>query len=88
VRPVLALDVRAAQIDAPGDFVQLLCALKQSIGDPSIRELARRAEVPRSTLADLLNPDRRRFDWQVVRRYLAACGVHQSELRPWQKAFA
>jgi hypothetical protein len=88
LRLVLALQVGAAQINAPGDFALLLRALKKATGDPPIRELARRADIPRSTLADLLNPRRRRFDWHVVTRYLYACGVDWQEFGRWQTAFA
>jgi hypothetical protein len=46
--------------DAAG-FVQALRALKVWAGNPSFNDLERRSGLPRSTLADALNPRRRQL---------------------------
>jgi tetratricopeptide (TPR) repeat protein len=71
--------------DAAG-FVQTLRALKVWAGDPSFKDLERRSGLPRSTLADALNPRRRQLPrLEVVRAFVAACGV--SDCGPWDEAW-
>jgi tetratricopeptide (TPR) repeat protein len=71
--------------DAAG-FVQALRALKVWAGNPSFNDLERRSGLPRSTLADALNPRRRQLPrLDVVRAFVTACGV--SDTAPWDEAW-
>jgi tetratricopeptide (TPR) repeat protein len=69
-------------------FVAALRSLKAWCGNPSLQILARRSSVPRSTLADAIDLDRRtlpRLD--VVTAFVTACGLAGDQLAPWQRTW-
>lgn len=69
-------------------FVTSLRALKIYAGNPSLKELAKRSGVPRSTLADALNPDRSGVPrLAVVTGLVEACGVTPQEVLGWRQAW-
>jgi hypothetical protein len=80
-RPYVPTD---GEIRTMADYARALQKVKASVGNPSFHQLARRAGVPASTLADLSNPARRRMDWDTVRLFLGACGVDVPDLRIWR----
>ncbi|SNT56289.1 Tetratricopeptide repeat-containing protein [Actinacidiphila glaucinigra] len=70
------------------EFVQALKALKVWAGDPSLQVLSRRTKIPTSTLADALNPGRRRLPpLDTVRSVASACGAAGADLERWEKAW-
>jgi hypothetical protein len=69
-------------------FIGALRALKSSAGNPSLRELAKRSGVPRSTLADALDPDRAGLPrLAVVTAFVQACGVSRQEALAWRQTW-
>lgn len=69
-------------------FVGALRALKSSAGNPSLRELAKLSGVPRSTLADALDPDRAGLPrLAVVTAFVQACGVSRQETLDWRQTW-
>lgn len=70
---------------SPTAFIARLAELKVWAGNPSYEQLARRSGVPRSTLADALSPRRSRLPTlDLVRRFVAACGVDAEGRRRWE----
>lgn len=70
------------------DFVTRLGTVKIWAGDPSFERLARRAGVPRSTLADALNVNRSRPPaLDVVRRFVRSCGADDRVVSAWEAAW-
>ena len=67
------------------------CLLRVKIwaGDPSVRELAKAAELPRSTMQDFLRcKDGKLPAREKVNAFLAACGIHDpSVLAEWNYAW-
>ncbi len=77
-----------AEVATPQEFVRRLRALKCWSGDLSLRELQRRTGLPRSTIADALDPRRTRLPpLDRVRTILAACGVPASMAEEWEAAW-
>lgn len=71
-----------------GEFILALRALKVGAGKPSLQELQRRSGVPRSTLADALNPRRRELPkLEVVLALVRACGGGGPEEQRWRAAW-
>jgi len=70
--------------DASG-FVHALRLLKIWAGDPSFDQLSKHSGLPRSTLADALKVRRRLPTVEVVRGFVAACGV--SDATDWLDAW-
>lgn len=69
-------------------FAASLRALKIHVGNPSLNELAKRSGIPRSTLADALNPGRSGVPrLTVVMAFVDACGVTHQEALAWRQAW-
>jgi DNA-binding XRE family transcriptional regulator len=63
------------------DFVMMLRQVKVWAGDPSIRYLASRARVPRSTLHDALKLNRGKLpNLEAVCAFLTACGIDDTRV--------
>ncbi|MDH6576172.1 hypothetical protein [Kitasatospora sp. MAP5-34] len=85
---------RAEQAPEPTDaataqeFVLRLRALKSWSGDPSLRELQRLTGLPRSTIADALDPRRTRLPpLNRVLTIVLACGVPAGAAEEWETAW-
>ena len=69
-------------------YARALRSLKVWAGNPSFQVLSRRSKVPRSTLADALDPARStlpRLD--VVTAYATACGLSHDQLLQWRRVW-
>jgi hypothetical protein len=72
----------------PGEFLRSLRLLKVRHGDPSSRELSRRAQLASSTVADVFNPARVRLpNWWLVEKILNALHVGGDDLVAWRQAW-
>src|SRR5437660_1446235 len=69
-------------------FAASLRALKIHVGNPSLNDLAKRSGIPRSTLADALNPRRSGVPrLAVVAAFVDACGVTLQDALVWRQAW-
>lgn len=79
-------DPLAARNEA--EFVAQLRLLKIWAGNPSYERLARLSGIPRSTLVDALSPRRARLPRvEVLRKFVAACGVGGESREKWEAAW-
>jgi tetratricopeptide (TPR) repeat protein len=73
--------------DAAG-FVREMRRLKGWVGNPSFQNLSRRSGLPTSTLADATNSHRVGLPrLEVVRSFVAACGVAGEAATAWERAW-
>lgn len=69
-------------------YVAALRSLRIWAGNPTFQTLARRTEVPRSTLADALDPGRRTLPrLEVVTAFTTACGLPHELVPQWQRVW-
>lgn len=69
-------------------YVAALRSLKIWAGNPTFQALARGSKVPRSTLADALDPGRATLPrLEVVTAFAAACGLPDDQLTRWQRVW-
>jgi hypothetical protein len=69
-------------------YVAELRSLRIWAGNPTFQTLARRSEVPRSTLADALDPGRRTLPrLEVVNAFAIACGLPHEPVLQWQRVW-
>lgn len=77
-----------AAASSPGEFRAALTRLKAWAGAPSFGQLERRSAVPRSTLADALDPRRSTLPrLEVVVAFVAACGADAATVERWREAW-
>jgi len=73
---------------APAEFTLELRRLKGWVGNPSFQQMSRRSGLPTSTLADATNNHRVGLPrLEVVRAYVAACGLTGDDARAWEHAW-
>jgi tetratricopeptide (TPR) repeat protein len=71
----------------PG-YVAALRSLKIWAGNPTFQTLARRSNVPRSTLADALDPGRSTLPrLEVVTAFTTACGLPHDHVLQWHRVW-
>lgn len=69
-------------------YVAALRSLKVWAGNPPFQALSRRSKVPRSTLADALDPARRTLPrLEVVAAYATACGLSRDQVLHWRRVW-
>ena len=69
-------------------YVAALRSLKIWAGNPTFQVLARRSKVPRSTLADALDPGRRTLPrLEVVTALTTACGLPHEHVLQWHRVW-
>jgi len=69
-------------------FARELRRLKGWVGNPSFQDLSRRSGLPTSTLADAAKLGRAGLPrLEVVRRFIAACGITGEAARAWEYAW-
>jgi hypothetical protein len=79
------IGINPADVRTPAELSAMLRRIKVAAGDPSFTAMARFTQrmtgeqLTKSTLADLLKPNRQRFRWEVVAGFLLACGVEPDE---------
>jgi hypothetical protein len=72
-------------VETSEEFVRRLRSLKAYCGNPSYRQIARRAQLPPSTVADVFKTGRRGLpSWHLVERTLLVFGV---QTMAWQQAW-
>src|SRR5262249_11668059 len=72
----------------PAEFIVELRRLKGWVGNPSFQQMSRRSGLPTSTLADATNATRVGLPrLEVVRAYVAACGLAGDDARIWEHAW-
>lgn len=71
--------------ESPAQFMECLLRVKIWAGDPSIRALAHRANLPSSTLHDVLRRKNGTLpNIETVCAFLLACGIEdQNVIREW-----
>ncbi|WP_188316800.1 ATP-binding protein [Solihabitans fulvus] len=74
--------------DSVATFVEQFRSLKVQAGNPSLNDLARRAGVPRSTVADAFSPQRHRLPrLELVTALVRAFGCPPAEVDRWESAW-
>lgn len=72
--------------ESPGQFVETMRLLRVWAGNPSLRQLQSRSQLPSSTLNDILRRDRLPKLHQL-HSFLSACGLPADKHQEWEDAW-